>query len=119
MWAGLLFGSRGELASGDEPVRTETLMLGSPTADIPTRTVTVTIAYKPTLAVGDATFTLLGCYGEPNGGHVLGQDGQYETLEEISGERLTIEECLEGCENLKPPDGGVGQYTYAGAKNGR
>ena len=121
LWTGLLFGSRGEVAYGDSLVRTEPLVLGSPTASIAiTRTVTITIAYRPTLAPGDATYTLLGCYGEPSGGHIFNENGQYKTPDGVSEQKLTIEDCLKGCAaSKKPPEEGLGQYAYAGTKNGR
>ncbi|RYP77872.1 hypothetical protein DL771_000969 [Monosporascus sp. 5C6A] len=122
LWSGLFFlGSRNEVttSSGDPLVGTEPpLMLGSPTIRYATRTVTVTIAYKPTLMPGDATYTLLGCYGESSTGHAFGQEGQYAMPGEISAENLTIKTCFQGCAGLKPPNGSLGQYAYVGVQNG-
>ncbi|RYP54127.1 hypothetical protein DL769_010407 [Monosporascus sp. CRB-8-3] len=122
LWNGLLFlGSRSEVItpSGDRLVSTEpSLMLGSPTIRYATRTVTVTIVYKPTLMPGDATYTLLGCYGEPSTGHAFGQEGQYAVPGEIPAENLTIMTCFQGCGGLKQPNGTLGQYAYVGVQNG-
>ncbi|RYP32794.1 hypothetical protein DL767_005042 [Monosporascus sp. MG133] len=122
LWSGLLFlGSRSEVitSSGDPLVGTEPpLMLGSPTVRYATRTVTITIAYKPTLMPGDATYTLLGCYGEPSTGHAFGQEGQYAVPGEIPAQNLTIMTCFQGCAGLKPPNGSLGQYAYVGLQNG-
>ncbi|RYP89718.1 hypothetical protein DL770_004159 [Monosporascus sp. CRB-9-2] len=121
-WSGLLLlGSRTEAtaSSGDPLVGTEPpLMLGSPTVRYATRTVTVTIAYKPTLMPGDATYTLLGCYGESGTGHAFGQEGRYAVPGEIPADNLTILACFQGCAGLKPPNGSLGQYAYVGVQNG-
>ncbi|RYP24216.1 hypothetical protein DL765_000711 [Monosporascus sp. GIB2] len=122
LWSGLLFlGSRSEVttSSGGPLVDTENpLILGSPTVRYATRTVTVTIAYKPTLMPGDATYTLLGCYGEPSTGHAFGQEGQYAVPGELPAENVTIMTCFQGCAGLKPPNGSLGQYAYVGLQNG-
>lgn len=125
LWAGLLSGlTRGEATSGDPLVKTEQpLMLGSPTATTvhisTTRTITITITYKPTLAPGDGTYTLLGCYGEPSTGHIFNEDGSCKTPDGIAEQKLTIEDCLKGCAASKPPEKDLAQYAYAGTKNGR
>ncbi|RYP49037.1 hypothetical protein DL768_005177 [Monosporascus sp. mg162] len=121
LWSGLFLGSRNEVttSSGDPLVGTEPpLMLGSPTVRYATRTVTVTIAYKPTLMPGDATYTLLGCYGESSTGHAFGQEGQYAVPGEIPAENLTIMTCFQGCASLKTSNGSLGQYAYVGLQNG-
>ncbi|RYO75006.1 hypothetical protein DL766_008179 [Monosporascus sp. MC13-8B] len=98
-------------------------MLGSPTLRYATRTVTLTIAYKPTLMPGDVTYTLLGCYGEPSTGHAFGQEGQYAVPGELPAENVTIMTCFQGCADLKPPNGslgrqGPGRKTVAAAVGG-
>ncbi|RYO99097.1 hypothetical protein DL764_006899 [Monosporascus ibericus] len=121
LWSGLLFlGSRNEVTTSSDPlVGTEApLMLGSPTVRYATRTVTVTIAYKPTLMPGDAIYTLLGCYGESSTRHAFGQEGQYAVPGETPAENLTIMTCFQGCAGLKPPSGSLGQYAYVGIQNG-
>lgn len=105
--------------NGGPIVKTEPLMLGSPTRSTTcTRTTTITIAYKPTLAPGDDTYTLFGCYGEAS------EEGglpfhQHEAPAGISGDKLTLDACLKGCAALKPPTKDFEQYAYAGTKNGR
>ena len=122
LWVGtgLLAGSTraGTVTSGDGPVTTEPLMLGSPTAGVATRTVTITIAYKPTLVAGDANYTLMGCYGQPTGGNTFGKQGEYTTPEGLPGEDFTIQDCLHGCADSKSSDGAE-QCLYAGIKGGR
>ena len=108
-----------EVALGERLVTTEPLMLGSPTEGVATRTVTITIAYKPTLAPGIGDYTLAGCYGEPSGGHIFGPDGTFAVLEGLPGDNFTIGDCLQGCADSAPEDDAVESYAHAGIKDGR
>ena len=106
------------MTSGGDLVIMEPLVLGSPTAGVATRTVTVTIAYKPTLVPGDANYTLMGCYGQPAGGNTFGKEGECTTPEGLPGDDFTIQDCLNGCADSKSSDD-TEQYLYAGIKGGR
>ncbi|KAI1852026.1 hypothetical protein JX265_008169 [Neoarthrinium moseri] len=90
--------------------------------DVATRTVTVSIAYKPTLAAGKTNYNLMGCYGQTGldgqGVHPFGKEKDYASPASIDTKRLTVDSCLAGCQSLKPPTGGKDHFTYVGLKNG-
>ncbi|KAK7917179.1 hypothetical protein PG985_010787 [Apiospora marii] len=85
-----------------------------------TRTVTITIAYKPTLAPGDPTYSLLGCYGHTGfeGVHPFGKEQDYASPPSLDAKNVTVAACLEGCGKLPSPNKTAGQFIYAGLKNG-
>ncbi|KAI1760728.1 hypothetical protein GGR53DRAFT_63915 [Hypoxylon sp. FL1150] len=116
LWSGLLFGSRCD-DNSIEGDRTEMGMVGSP-VEYSTITITTTIAYKPTLAPGDSTYSLFGCYGwDSKGGHLLGQDEGY-AIPIVPPGKMTVDACLEGCATLKPSLESSDHYEYAGLMNG-
>lgn len=86
-----------------------------------TRTVTITIAYKPTLAPGDPTYSLLGCYGHTGfeGVHPFGKEQDYASPPLLDAKNVTVAACLDGCAKLPSPNKMVGHFIYAGLKNGR
>ncbi|KAK8102725.1 hypothetical protein PG984_015871 [Apiospora sp. TS-2023a] len=85
-----------------------------------TRTVTITIAYKPTLAPGDPTYSLLGCYGHTGfeGVHPFGKEQDYASPPSLDAKNVTVAACLEGCAKLPSPNKGIEQFMYAGLRNG-
>ncbi|KAI1401605.1 hypothetical protein F4819DRAFT_316922 [Hypoxylon fuscum] len=121
IWSRLFFTSRcdGNLMGGHT---SELGVLGSPVVHLSTITITTTIAYNPTLAPGDSTYLLLGCYSQPDdnsrGGHPFGQGEDY-TAPAVSPDELTIDACLDGCASLRLRNDASNDYIYAGLKNGR
>ncbi|KAK6077781.1 hypothetical protein SCUP234_06539 [Seiridium cupressi] len=91
--------------------------------DFTTRTVTLSIAYKPTLAPGDANYELLGCYGHTGmdaaGAHPFGKEADFASPSSVNTTKLTVYACLDGCMGLSPPNGSGDHFKYAGVKNGR
>ncbi|KAK8073714.1 hypothetical protein PG994_004613 [Apiospora phragmitis] len=87
---------------------------------IVTRTVTITIAYKPILAPGDSTYSLLGCYGHTGfeGIHPFGQERDYASPPSLEAKNITVAACLDGCAKLPSPNKTAGQFVYVGLENG-
>ncbi|KAK8071030.1 hypothetical protein PG997_011233 [Apiospora hydei] len=85
-----------------------------------TRTVTLTMAYKPTLAPGDSTYTLLGCYGHTGfeGVHPFGKEKDYASPPSLDAKNVSVAACLDGCAKLPSPNKTAGQFAYVGLKNG-
>ncbi|KAK7946685.1 uncharacterized protein PG986_011006 [Apiospora aurea] len=85
-----------------------------------TRTVTLTMAYKPTLAPGDSTYSLLGCYGHTGfeGVHPFGKEKDYASPPSLDAKNVSVAACLDGCAKLPSPDKKAGQFAYVGLKNG-
>ncbi|KAK6839751.1 transmembrane receptor [Apiospora arundinis] len=102
----------------------EILEVGPPptkhSSNVPTRTVTITIAYKPTLALGDPTYSLLGCYGHTGfeGVHPFGKEKDYATPPSLDAKNMAVDSCLKGCASLPLPNKTAGQFMYVGLKNG-
>lgn len=130
LWSGLLFTTPSQATATTTPATTssntltELVVVGTPVKhNIHTRTVTISIAYKPTLAPGDSNYTLVGCYGntgmDGEGGHPFGTEKDFASPSSADGKNLTTADCLEGCSSLEPPDGTTEQFPYAGVKNGR
>ncbi|KAI1778897.1 hypothetical protein F4818DRAFT_455145 [Hypoxylon cercidicola] len=113
LWSGLLFESRCD-SMWMEGHTSELGMLGSPVVDYLTITITTTIAYKPTLAPGDSTYSLLGCYGLDSGRHPFEHKEGYASPT-IPPDKFTIGACLEECAVLKESSD---HYEYAGLMNG-
>ncbi|KAI1141191.1 hypothetical protein F5Y05DRAFT_301908 [Hypoxylon sp. FL0543] len=122
VWSGLLFTSRCDDTWTEGGDVSEVGVLGSPVEVVSTITVTTMIAYNPTLAPGDSTYSLEGCYSHDTdtGGHPFGQ-GQgwgYDTPPTVPLDELTIVACVNGCTALKPVGQILGHYQYIGLWNG-
>ncbi|KAK9774616.1 hypothetical protein SCAR479_08701 [Seiridium cardinale] len=121
LWSGLLLTAHtrqttsavGAPVKRDGPVKRD---------DFTTRTVTLSIAYKPTLAPGDANYELLGCYGHTGldaaGAHPFGKEADFASPSSVNATKLTVYACLDGCMRLSPPNGSGDHFRYAGVKNG-
>ncbi|KAK8024179.1 transmembrane receptor [Apiospora rasikravindrae] len=85
-----------------------------------TRTVTLTVAYKPTLAPGDSTYSLLGCYGHTGfeGVHPFGKERDYASPPLLDAKNVSVAACLDGCAKLPSPNKTAAQFAYVGLKNG-
>ncbi|OTA92953.1 hypothetical protein M434DRAFT_396090 [Hypoxylon sp. CO27-5] len=124
VWSGLLFKLRCDDAWTEEGGTSELGVLGSPTEPVVIVTITTTIAYNPTLAPGDSTYSLVGCYSQENtdsgGGHPFGhgQGWGYDTPPTVPLDKLTIGACVKGCLGLEPLGNAVGHYRYIGLRNG-
>lgn len=116
VWSAMLLTSHG--------LRTTTVV-GAPVKrdGLPTRTVTVDVAYKSTLAPGYDNYNLLGCYNntglDGRGGHPFGKQEDYASPSTLDGSKLTISACLNGCYSLKPTQKDNGYFAFAGLRNGR
>ncbi|KAI5860658.1 hypothetical protein GGS23DRAFT_219029 [Durotheca rogersii] len=121
LWSALLFTSRcDEIATG---IHTSELgFLGSPTVQLPTVTITTTLAYKPTLAPGNSVYSLLGCYSCGSSGSGDGAPfgpGPRTTAVVGSPYKFTAGACLEMCASLSAPDWKASKhYAYAGLRSG-
>ncbi|KAI1379132.1 hypothetical protein F4677DRAFT_359081 [Hypoxylon crocopeplum] len=119
LWGGLLFKAQcGNAREGGS--RSELGVLGSPVGPFGTVTVTTTIAYKPTLAPGDSTYSLLGCYsGISGGGPPFGRGGSHTIPATVPLDKLTISACLDACASLRLLHGSPDDYGIVGLRNGR
>jgi hypothetical protein len=126
LWSGLVSTalSQTTATTTSSNTLTELVVVGSPVKhNLHTRTVTVSIAHKPTLVPGDSNYTLVGCYGntgiDGEGGHPFGTEKDFASPSSVNGKNLTTAHCLEGCNSLNPPNGKTEHFPYAGVKNGR
>ncbi|KAI1417394.1 hypothetical protein F5Y13DRAFT_84487 [Hypoxylon sp. FL1857] len=124
VWSGLLFKSRCDDAWTEEGGASELGVLGSPVQMVTTVTVTTTIASNPTLAPGDSTYSLVGCYSQNNsdsgGGHPFGE-GQgwgYDTPPTVPLDKLTTAACVKGCMALRPVEEILDNFKYMGLWDG-
>ncbi|KAI2619561.1 hypothetical protein GGR54DRAFT_647733 [Hypoxylon sp. NC1633] len=119
LWSGLLFKSRCENA-GTGGDKSELGVLGSPAVHVSTITITTTIAYRPTLAPGDSTYSLLGCYrygsDGSGGGHPFGERGY--TTPAIPPDKLTVNACFDGCASLRLLSESPDDYGFVGIRDG-
>jgi hypothetical protein len=127
LWGSLLFTSHSQAAAAGTSTRctlTSLVVVGTPIQHAPlTRTVTVTVAYKPTLSPGDSSYKLVGCYGQTGldgkGAHPFGTEKDFASPTTVDERNLTVGACLNGCNSLKPPNGTIEHFPYVGLKNGR
>lgn len=125
LWCGTLFATSGRCATdaADFPT-SEVLIIATPVRpNLVTRTVTITIAYKPTLAPGDSSYGLCGCYGhtgiDQRGGHPFGTEQDYATPSSVDLAKLTVASCLDGCATMPREPNTNDRFDFAGLKNGR
>ncbi|KAI0130269.1 hypothetical protein BJ170DRAFT_308376 [Xylariales sp. AK1849] len=122
-WSGLLFTSSLSQTTTSGASLTELLVVSSLNKnDLATRTVTITIAYKPSIFPGNGRYLLAGCYGhtglDGQGLHPFGKEDNYASPSSVDAKNLTVPACLDGCSSLKLPNRTTTQFTYVGLKNG-
>ncbi|KAH8205267.1 hypothetical protein TruAng_000514 [Truncatella angustata] len=119
LWSGLLFTTHARHTTSilGPPVKRDGSVKGD---DLSTRTMTVSIAFKPTLAAGNANYELMGCYGQAGldrSGHPFGKEADFASPSSVNKTELTPYSCLDGCMELSPPKGKPEHFKYAGLKN--